>query len=160
VLTPVAPSWGWAGHLLVFRARHFPRSNPVSVCGYHIREAGCTTAQEMAYGLAIAAAYVELMLKRGMTVDEFAPRISFNFTAWGKIFEEVAKFRAGRRLYARMLREKFGAQSPKSWMFRSLIGGGGSAFTVQEPENNIGRGRHRRPAGRLVLRRGADQRDG
>jgi methylmalonyl-CoA mutase, N-terminal domain len=73
-------------------------------------------------------------------VDDFAPRISFNFTAWGKIFEEVAKFRAGRRLYARMLRERFGATNPRSWMFRTLIGGGGSAFVVQEPENNIVRG--------------------
>jgi len=81
-----------------------------------------------------------MMFRRGLSVDEFAPRISFNFTAWGKIFEEVAKFRAGRRLYARMLRERFGAASPKSWMFRTLIGGGGSAFVVQEPENNIVRG--------------------
>jgi methylmalonyl-CoA mutase, N-terminal domain len=81
-----------------------------------------------------------MMVRRGMDVDDFAPRISFNFTAWGKIFEEVAKFRAGRRLYARMLRERFGAQSAKSWMFRTLIGGGGSAFVVQEPENNIVRG--------------------
>src|SRR5687767_4261788 len=94
----------------------------------------------MAYGLAIAAAYVDMMVGRGMDVDEFAPRVSFNFTCWGKIFEEVAKFRAGRRLYARMLRERFGARNPKSWMFRSLIGGGGSAFAVQEPENNIVRG--------------------
>src|SRR5437867_3775817 len=99
-----------------------------------------TTPQEMAYGLAIAAAYVELMQARGMAVDDFAPRISFNFTCWGKIFEEVGKFRAGRRLYARMMRERFAATNPKSWMFRSLIGGGGSAFTVQEPENNIVRG--------------------
>jgi methylmalonyl-CoA mutase N-terminal domain/subunit len=137
---PVGPSLRLVADLIEFSARHYPRSNPVSVCGYHIREAGCTTAQEMAYGLAIAAAYVELMLARGMSVDEFAPRISFNFTCWGKIFEEVAKFRAGRRLYARMMRERFGATSPKSWMFRSLIGGGGSAFTVQEPENNIVRG--------------------
>src|ERR687887_1062863 len=137
---PVDPSLRLVGDLIEFSARHFPRSNPVSVCGYHIREAGCTTAQEMAYGLAIAAAYVELMLARGMTVDEFAPRLSFNFTCWGKIFEEVAKFRAGRRLYARMLRERFGATSPKSWMFRTLIGGGGSSFVVQEPENNIVRG--------------------
>jgi methylmalonyl-CoA mutase N-terminal domain/subunit len=137
---PVEPSLRLVGDLIEYSARHFPRSNPVSVCGYHIREAGCTTAQEMAYGLAIAAAYVELMLRRGMTVDEFAPRISFNFTCWGKIFEEVAKFRAGRRLYARMLRERFGATNPRSWMFRSLIGGGGSAFTAQEPENNIVRG--------------------
>jgi methylmalonyl-CoA mutase, N-terminal domain len=137
---PVEPSLRLVGDLIEFSAKRYPRSNPVSVCGYHIREAGCTTAQEMAYGLCIAAAYVDLMLRRGMEVDEFAPRISFNFTAWGKIFEEVAKFRAGRRLYARMLRERFGARSPKSWMFRTLIGGGGSAFVVQEPENNIVRG--------------------
>jgi methylmalonyl-CoA mutase N-terminal domain/subunit len=137
---PVEPSLRLVADLIEFSARHYPRSNPVSVCGYHIREAGCTTAQEMAYGLAIAAAYVELMLARGMDVDEFAPRLSFNFTCWGKIFEEVAKFRAGRRLYARMMRERFGARNPRSWMFRSLIGGGGSAFTLQEPENNIVRG--------------------
>ena len=137
---PVEPSLRLVGDLIEFSARHYPRSNPVSVCGYHIREAGCTTAQEMAYGLAIAAAYIELMRRRGMDVDEFAPRISFNFTCWGKIFEEAAKFRAGRRLYARMLRERFGARNPRSWMFRTLIGGGGSAFTVQEPENNIVRG--------------------
>jgi methylmalonyl-CoA mutase, N-terminal domain len=137
---PVDPSLRLVGDLIEYSARRYPRSNPVSVCGYHIREAGCTTAQEMAYGLAIAAAYVEMMVARGMDVDDFAPRLSFNFTAWGKIFEEVAKFRAGRRLYARMLRERFGARNPKSWMFRSLIGGGGSAFTMQEPENNIVRG--------------------
>jgi methylmalonyl-CoA mutase N-terminal domain/subunit len=90
------------------------------------------------------------MLTRGMAVDDFAPRISFNFTAWGKIFEEVAKFRAGRRLYARMLRERFGASNPRSWMFRSLIGGGGSAFAVQEPENNIVRGAYIALAGALA----------
>jgi len=146
---PVEPSLRLVGDLIEFSARRYPRSNPVSVCGYHIREAGCTTAQEMAYGLAIAGAYVELMLRRGMAVDEFAPRISFNFTAWGKIFEEVAKFRAGRRLYARMLRERFGATNPRSWMFRSLIGGGGSAFTMQEPENNIVRGAYIALAGAL-----------
>src|SRR5438128_3890634 len=137
---PVDPSPRLVADLIEFSARHYPRSCPGSGCGDHIREAGCTTAQEMADGLAIAAAYVELMLARGMSVDDFAPRISFNFTAWGKIFEEVAKFRAGRRLYARMLRERFKATNPKSWMFRSLIGGGGSAFAVQEPENNIVRG--------------------
>src|SRR2546429_7258732 len=137
---PVEPSLRLVGDLIEYAARHYPRSNPVSVCGYHIREAGCTTAQEMAYGLAIAAAYIDMMVRRGMDVDEFAPRVSFNFTAWGKIFEEVAKFRAGRRLYARMVRERFGAKNPKSWMFRTLIGGGGSAFVPQEPENNIVRG--------------------
>ena len=146
---PVDPSLRLVGDLIEYSARRYPRSNPVSVCGYHIREAGCTTAQEMAYGLAIAAAYVEMMVARGMDVDDFAPRLSFNFTAWGKIFEEVAKFRAGRRLYARMLRERFGAKNPKSWMFRSLIGGGGSAFTMQEPENNIVRGAYIALAGAL-----------
>jgi methylmalonyl-CoA mutase N-terminal domain/subunit len=137
---PVEPSLRLVADLIEFSARHYPRSNPLSVCGYHIREAGCTPAQEMAYGLAMAATYVERMLARGMDVDDFAPRLSFNFTCWGKIFEEVAKFRAGRRLYARMMRERFGARSPRSWVFRSLIGGGGSAFTAQEPENNIVRG--------------------
>jgi methylmalonyl-CoA mutase N-terminal domain/subunit len=137
---PVDPSLRLVGDLIEFSARRYPRSNPVSVCGYHIREAGCTTAQEMAYGLAIAAAYIEMMLARGMAVDDFAPRLSFNFTCWGKIFEEVAKFRAGRRLYARMVRDRFGARNPRSWMFRTLIGGGGSAFVPQEPENNIVRG--------------------
>jgi methylmalonyl-CoA mutase N-terminal domain/subunit len=137
---PVEPSLRLVGDLIEYSTRRYARANPVSVCGYHIREAGCTTAQEMAYGLAISAAYVALMLERGLDVDEFAPRISFNFTCWGKIFEEVAKFRAGRRLYARMMRERFGARNPRSWMFRSLIGGGGSAFTPEEPENNIVRG--------------------
>ena len=146
---PVEPSLRLVGDLIEYSAGRYPRANPVSVCGYHIREAGCTTAQEMAYGLAIAAAYVDMMVRRGMDVDEFAPRLSFNFTAWGKIFEEVAKFRAGRRLYARMLRERFGARNPKSWMFRTLIGGGGSAFVVQEPENNIVRGAYIALAGAL-----------
>src|SRR5437763_4563492 len=143
---PVEPSLRLVADLIEFSAKRYPRSNPVSVCGYHIREAGCTTAQEMAYGLLIAAAYVERMLARGISVDDFAPRISFNFTAWGKIFEEVAKFRAGRRLYARMLRGRFGATNPKSWMFRTLIGGGGSAFVVQEPEANMVRGAYLAPA--------------
>ncbi|HET9491620.1 MAG TPA: methylmalonyl-CoA mutase family protein [Methylomirabilota bacterium] len=137
---PVESSLRLVGDLVEFSIRRYPRSNPLSVCGYHIREAGCTTAQEMAYGLAMAAAYIELMQSRGIAADEFAPRLSFNFTCWGKIFEEVAKFRAGRRLYARMLRERFGARNPRSWMFRTLIGGGGSAFTAEEPENNIVRG--------------------
>src|SRR5207247_3674116 len=99
-----------------------------------------TPAQEMAYGLLIVAAYTDLLIRRGLDVDGFAPRLSFNFTAWGRVFEEVAKFRAGRRLYARMMKERVGARNPKSMMFRSLIGGGGSGFTVQEPENNIVRG--------------------
>jgi methylmalonyl-CoA mutase N-terminal domain/subunit len=137
---PVEPSLRLVGDLIEHATRNHPRANPVSVCGYHIREAGCTTAQEMAYGLAIARAYVELMARRGLAVDDFGPRVSFNFTCWGKVFEEVAKFRAGRRLYARMMREAFGAQNPRSCMMRSIIGGGGSSFVAQEPENNIVRG--------------------
>ena len=137
---PVDPSLRLVCDIAEFCARHAPKVNPISVCGYHIREAGCTPAQEMAYGLLIVAAYADLLVKRGLPVDEFAPRLSFNFTCWGRLFEEVAKFRAGRRLYARMMKERFGAQNPRSMMFRSLIGGGGSGFTVQEPENNIVRG--------------------
>jgi methylmalonyl-CoA mutase N-terminal domain/subunit len=137
---PVEPSLRLVCDIAEFCARRAPKVNPISVCGYHIREAGCTPAQEMAYGLLIVAAYTDRLVKRGLPVDEFAPRLSFNFTAWGRLFEEVAKFRAGRRLYARMMKERFGAQNPRSMMFRSLIGGGGSGFTVQEPENNIVRG--------------------
>jgi methylmalonyl-CoA mutase N-terminal domain/subunit len=137
---PVDPSLRLVCDIAEFCARRAPRVNPISVCGYHIREAGCTPAQEMAYGLAIVAAYADLLVRRGLAVDEFAPRLSFNFTCWGRLFEEVAKFRAGRRLYARLMKERFSARDPKSMMFRSLIGGGGSAFTVQEPENNIVRG--------------------
>ena len=137
---PVDPSLRLVCDIAEFCARHAPRVNPISVCGYHIREAGCTPAQEMAYGLLIVAAYTDLLVARGLPVDEFAPRLSFNFTAWGRLFEEVAKFRAGRRLYARLMKERFGARNPRSMMFRSLIGGGGSGFTVQEPENNIVRG--------------------
>ncbi|HEV8672639.1 MAG TPA: methylmalonyl-CoA mutase family protein [Methylomirabilota bacterium] len=137
---PVDPSLRLVCDIAEFCARQAPRVNPISICGYHIREAGCTPAQEMAYGLAIAAAYTELLMARGLSVDDFAPRLSFNFTCWGRLFEEVAKFRAGRRLYARMMKERFGATNPRSMMFRSLIGGGGSGFTVQEPENNIVRG--------------------
>jgi len=137
---PVDPSLRLVCDIAEFCARHAPRVNPISVCGYHIREAGCTPAQEMAYGLLIVAAYADLLVRRGLDVDDFAPRLSFNFTAWGRLFEEVAKFRAGRRLYARLMKERFGARNPKSMMFRTLIGGGGSGFTVQEPENNIVRG--------------------
>jgi methylmalonyl-CoA mutase N-terminal domain/subunit len=137
---PVDPSLRLVCDIAEFCARHAPKVNPISVCGYHIREAGCTPAQEMAYGLLIVSAYTELLVRRGLSVDEFAPRLSFNFTAWGRLFEEVAKFRAGRRLYARLMKERFGARDPRSMMFRSLIGGGGSGFTVQEPENNIVRG--------------------
>ncbi|MGH7264456.1 MAG: acyl-CoA mutase large subunit family protein [Candidatus Rokuibacteriota bacterium] len=137
---PVEPSLRLVCDIAEFCATRAPRVNPISVCGYHIREAGCTPAQEMAYGLLIVAAYADRLIQRGLRVDDFAPRLSFNFTCWGRLFEEVAKFRAGRRLYARMMKERFGARDPKSMMFRSLIGGGGSAFTVQEPENNIVRG--------------------
>jgi methylmalonyl-CoA mutase N-terminal domain/subunit len=137
---PVEPSLRLVCDIAEFCATRAPRVNPISVCGYHIREAGCTPAQEMAYGLLIVAAYADRLIARGLRVDDFAPRLSFNFTCWGRLFEEVAKFRAGRRLYARMMKERFGAQDPKSMMFRSLIGGGGSAFTVQEPANNIVRG--------------------
>src|SRR5438552_17983201 len=90
---PVEPSLRLVGDLIEFSARHYPRSNPVSVCGYHIREAGCTTAQEMAYGLAIAAAYIDTMARRGMAVEASAPRVAFHFAARRKIFPQAAKLR-------------------------------------------------------------------
>src|SRR5262249_57409696 len=119
---------------------------PISICGYHIREAGCTTAQEMAYGLSIAAVYAERLRARGLETDDFAPRLSFNFTCWGKIFEEVAKFRAGRRLYARMMRDRFGARNPRSMMFRSLIGGGGGGVSPPGTGDNNAAGPANSPA--------------
>ncbi len=134
---PVEPSMRLIGDVMEYCARHLPRYNPVSVCGYHIRESGATPAQEMAYGFAIAMAYIDEVLRRGLPIDAFAPRISFNFDVFGNLFEQVAKFRAGRRLWAKLLKEKYGAQNPRSMWMRMIAGGGGAGLTMQEPENNI-----------------------
>jgi methylmalonyl-CoA mutase N-terminal domain/subunit len=137
---PVEPSIRLVGDTLEYCARNAPRYSPVSVCGYHIRESGATPAQEMAYGIAIAHAYLDHVIARGLTVDEVAPGLSFNFNIHGNLWEQVAKFRAGRRVWARTLKERYGAQNPRSMQLRMIAGGGGGGLTIEQPENNIARG--------------------
>ncbi len=114
-----------------------PQFNPVSVSGYHIREAGSTAAQELAFTLADGFAYIEACIERGMDVDDFAPRISFFFNSHLDFFEEIAKFRAARKIYAKRMRDKYGAKNPKSWTLRFHTQTAGCSLTAQQPENNI-----------------------
>ncbi len=123
--------------IFAYADTHLPRYNTISISGYHIREAGSTAVQEIAFTLSNAVAYVEASLKAGMTVDRFAPRLSFFFAAHNDLFEEVAKFRAARRLWARVMREKFGAKDERSILLRFHTQTGGSTLTAQQPENNI-----------------------
>ncbi len=118
-------------------AHHVPKWNTISISGYHIREAGSTAAQEIAFTLANARAYVRAAMDRGLTLDQFAPRLSFFFACHNDILEEVSKFRAARRMWARMMREEFGANDPKSWMLRFHTQTGGSTLTAQQPDVNI-----------------------
>ena len=112
----------------------------MSVCGYHIRESGATPAEEMGYAFAIAKAYTDAALARGLDIDEFAGRLSFNFNIFGNLFEQVAKFRAGRRLWAKIILDGYGAKKPESGWLRMIAGGGGFGLTIEQPENNIMRG--------------------
>ncbi len=137
---PVEPSIRLVGDTMEFCARNVPKYSPVSVCGYHIRESGANPAQEMAYGLAIARAYIDHVLARGLAVDPVAAGITFNFDIHGNLWEQVAKFRAGRRLWARILSEQYGAEDPRGLRLRMIAGGGGGGLTIQQPENNIVRG--------------------
>ena len=123
-----------------FCARHAPKYYPVSVCGYHIRESGANPVQEIAYAFCIARAYIREALKRGLQVDDFAERLSFNFDIFGNLFEQVAKFRAARKLWAEILRGEFGAQKPGALQMKMIAGGGGGGLTIEQPENNIVRG--------------------
>ncbi|MDI7267409.1 MAG: methylmalonyl-CoA mutase family protein [Myxococcota bacterium] len=134
---PVEPSIRLIGDTIEFCAREMPRYNPVSVCGYHMRESGATPVQEMAWALLIAEAYARHVVARGIGIDEFGPRLSFNFDVHGNLFEQVAKFRAGRRVYARMMRDELGARDPRSMQIRMIAGGGGGGLTIEQPENNI-----------------------
>jgi methylmalonyl-CoA mutase N-terminal domain/subunit len=134
------PSVKMVGDIIEFCSRNYPRYSPVSVCGYHIRESGANPAQEIAYAYCIAEAYIQNVLDRGLAIDEFAPRFSFNFNIFGNLWEQVAKFRAARRVWARLLKEKHGARNPRSMQMRMIAGGGGSGLTKEEPENNIVRG--------------------
>jgi len=137
---PVEPSIKLVGDTITYCSEHAPLYSPVSVCGYHIRESGANPVQEMAYAFCIARAYIDHVLARGIDIDEFASRLSFNFDIHGNLFEQVAKFRAGRRLWATILKEEYGAKDPKSMWLRMIAGGGGAGLTVEQPENNIVRG--------------------
>src|ERR1700680_1514933 len=114
-----------------------PSWNPISISGYHIREAGSTEVQEVAFTLADASAYVESAVEAGLAVDEFAPRLSFFFNTHNELLSQIAKFRAARRLWARLMRDRFGAQDPRSMMLRFHAQTAGSSLTAQQPENNL-----------------------
>jgi len=137
---PVQPSIRLVGDTIEYCAEHAPKYSPVSVCGYHIRESGATPTQEMAWAFCIARAYADEVIRRGMPVDEFAGRLSYNFNIFGNLFEQVAKFRAGRGLWAKIMKEEYGAQQPGSMWLRMIAGGGGGGLTLEQPENNIVRG--------------------
>jgi methylmalonyl-CoA mutase N-terminal domain/subunit len=136
---PPAPSMRLITDMFAFCAREVPEWNPISISGYHIREAGSTAAQEIAFTLADGIAYVQAALDAGLDVDAFAGRLSFFFNAHNDLLEEVAKFRAARRLWARIVRERFGAQAPESWMLRFHAQTAGVTLTAQQPENNVAR---------------------
>ncbi len=137
---PVEPAVRLIGDTIEYAMKELPRCNPVSVCGYHIRESGCTPAQEISYALMIAFAYIDNVVARGYKAEEFVGRFSFNLNVFGNIWETVAKFRAARKLWARLLRERYGVQNKKALFLRGIFGGGGSGMTKQQPENNIMRG--------------------
>jgi methylmalonyl-CoA mutase N-terminal domain/subunit len=118
-------------------SEHVPNWNTISISGYHIREAGSTAVQEVAFTLSNAIAYVDAAVKKGLDVDKFAPRLSFFFNAHNNFLEEVAKFRAARRMWAHIMKERFGAKDPKSWQLRFHTQTGGSTLTAQQPDNNI-----------------------
>ncbi|MBO9345444.1 MAG: methylmalonyl-CoA mutase [Chloroflexi bacterium] len=136
---PPGPSMRLVTDVFAFCKQHVPHWNTISISGYHIREAGSTAVQEVAFTLANAIAYVEAALKVGLDVDEFAGQLTFFFNAHNHFLEEVAKFRAARRLWAKIMRERFGARDPRSWMLRFHAQTGGSTLTAQEPLNNVAR---------------------
>ncbi len=137
---PVGPQMRMTADLVEFCAKRMPKFVPISVCGYHIREAGASLPQELGYALLIAKAYIHCALERGLDIDSFAPRISFNMATFLGFFEEIAKYRAGRRMWARMLRDEFGAKDPKSWKFLYIAGSSGFTYSHTQPDNNIIRG--------------------
>jgi methylmalonyl-CoA mutase N-terminal domain/subunit len=137
---PVDPAVRLVGDAIEYAVKALPRCNPVSICGYHIRESGATPAQEIAYAFEIARAYIEEVQGRGLQADEFVGSFSFNLNVYGNLWEQIAKFRAARKLWAQMLREEFGVAQKKNLFLRGLFGGGGSGLTKAQPENNIMRG--------------------
>jgi methylmalonyl-CoA mutase N-terminal domain/subunit len=134
---PVAASLRLTTDLMAFCAERVPQWNTISISGYHIREAGSTAVQELAFTLANGRTYVQAALDAGLALDDFAPRLSFFFNAHNHLFEELAKFRAARRMWARIMREQFGARDPRSWMLRFHTQTAGSTLTSQQPDNNV-----------------------
>jgi methylmalonyl-CoA mutase N-terminal domain/subunit len=134
---PPQPSMRITADIFAFCNDHVPQWNTISICGYHIREAGSNAVQEVAFTLANAIAYVETGLNAGLNVDDFAQRFSFHFDTHNNFLEEIAKFRAARRLWAKIMKERFGARNPASWMLRHHAQGAGCTLTRQQPENNI-----------------------
>ena len=136
---PPRPSMRLVTDTVEFATRHVPRYNPVSISGYHIREAGSTAVQELAFTLRDGVEYVEWAIERGLGVDEFAPRLSFFFNAHSDFFEEIAKYRAARRLWAHIMRDRFGARDERSWKLRFHAQTAGCSLTWQQPYNNVAR---------------------
>jgi methylmalonyl-CoA mutase N-terminal domain/subunit len=136
---PPGPALRLVTDIFAFCGEHAPEWNPISISGYHMREAGATALQEIAFTFANGIAYVETAVKRGLAVDEIAPRLSFFFNAHNDLLEEAAKFRAARRLWARIMRERFGASSPRAWRLRFHTQTAGSTLTAQQPDVNIAR---------------------
>jgi methylmalonyl-CoA mutase N-terminal domain/subunit len=134
---PIDPAMRLCGDMIEWCTRNMPRWHPISISGYHIREAGATAQQELAFTLADGLTYVRQAVERGLDVDEFAPRLSFFFNAQIDLFEEVAKYRAARRIWAREMRETFGAKNPRSWLMRFHAQTAGVSLTAQQPLNNI-----------------------
>jgi methylmalonyl-CoA mutase N-terminal domain/subunit len=136
-MLPPRPSVRLIVDTVEYCTREVPRWNTISISGYHIREAGSTAVQELAFTLADGIGYVQACLDRGLNIDEFAPRLSFFFNSHIDFFEEIAKFRAARRLWARIMRERFRAQNPRSWMLRFHTQTAGCSLTAQQPYNNV-----------------------
>ncbi|HXO45150.1 MAG TPA: methylmalonyl-CoA mutase family protein [Candidatus Cybelea sp.] len=134
---PPEPSMRMVTDTIEFGAKHTPKFNPISISGYHIREAGSTAIQELAFTLRDGIEYVDHCLRRGMGVDDFAPRLSFFFNAHNDFFEEIAKYRAARRIWYRVMRERFGATNPRSWALRFHTQTAGCSLTAQQPYNNV-----------------------
>lgn len=137
---PVEPAVRLIGDTIEYSMKELPRCNPVSVAGYHIRESGCSPAQEISYALMIAFAYIDNVIARGFKAEDFVGRFSFNLNIYGNLWETVAKFRAARKLWASLLRERYDVRKKKALFLRGIFGGGGSGMTKQQPENNIMRG--------------------
>ncbi len=134
---PPAPSMRLITDIFAYCRDHVPHWNTISISGYHMREAGCTAVQEVAFTLSDGIEYVQAAMRAGLDVDDFAPQLSFFFAADNNLLEEVAKFRAARRLWAKIMRERFGARDPRSWMLRFHTQTSGASLTAQQPDNNV-----------------------